>query len=97
MKFFHVSYIIYERAGSYSCHERSKPMDIKEKINEIVEKIKSTPALKADFAKDPEKTIEKLLGIDIPDGIADKIIDGVKAKLSLDKLGGIADKIKGLF
>ena len=85
------------KTGQCSCHERSKTMDIKAKINEIVEKIKSTPALKSDFAKDPEKTIEKLLGIDIPDGIADKIVDGVKAKLAVDKLGGIADKIKGLF
>ncbi len=72
-------------------------MDIKEKINEIVEKIKSTPALMDDFTKEPEKTIEKLLGVNIPDGFAEKIVDGVKAKLSLDKLGGIADKIKGLF
>lgn len=72
-------------------------MDIKNKINEIVEKIKSNPSLKDDFAKDPEKTIEKLLGVDIPDGVADKVVDGVKAKLSADQLSGIAGKLKGLF
>ena len=50
-----------------------------------------------DFTKEPEKTIEKLVGVDIPDGMTDKIVEGVKAKLAVDKLGGIAGKIKGLF
>ncbi len=72
-------------------------MDIKAKISEIVDKIKNDPSLKEDFTKDPEKTVEKLLGVDIPDGIADKVVDGVKAKLTGDALGGLAGKIKGLF
>lgn len=72
-------------------------MDIKAKINEIVDKIKSNPSLKDDFTKDPEKTIEKLIGVNLPDGVADKVIDGVKAKLTGDKLSGVADKLKGLF
>ncbi|MBP3413461.1 MAG: hypothetical protein J6K89_09410 [Oscillospiraceae bacterium] len=72
-------------------------MDIKKKITEIVDQIKSNPSLKEDFTKDPEKTIEKLLGVDIPDGIADKVIDGVKAQLTGDKLSGIVGKIKDLF
>ena len=72
-------------------------MDIKAKISEIVDKIKGNPSLKDDFSKDPEKTVEGLIGVDIPDGVADKVIDGVKAALAGDKLSGIADKIKGLF
>ena len=36
-------------------------MDIKEKIEEIVEKIKKNPDIKKDFEKDPVKAIEKLL------------------------------------
>ena len=72
-------------------------MDIKKKIEEVVEKIKSNPSLKEDFAKDPEKTIEKILGVDIPDGVADKVIAGVKTALAGDKLSGIAGKLKGLF
>lgn len=72
-------------------------MDIKEKITEIVDKIKSSPSMMENFKKDPEKTIENLLGIDIPDDFAKKIVDGVKAALSADKLAGLADKIKGLF
>ena len=72
-------------------------MDIKAKINEIVDKIKNDPSLKEDFQKDPEKTIEKVIGVDIPDGMVDKVVDGVKAKLTADKLGGVAGKLKGLF
>ena len=72
-------------------------MDIKAKINEIVDKIKNDPQLKEEFQKDPEKAIEKVIGVDIPDGMVDKVVDGVKAKLTADKLGGVAGKLKGLF
>lgn len=72
-------------------------MDIKKKISEIVEKIKSNPATMEEFKKDPEKTVEGLLGVDIPDGVADKVVDGVKAALAGDKLSGLAGKLKGLF
>ncbi|MCQ2418650.1 MAG: hypothetical protein MJ085_02585 [Clostridia bacterium] len=69
-------------------------MDIKAKITEIVEKIKGDPKLMENFKKDPEKTIEGVAGVNIPDGMADKIVDGVKAKLAGDK---ISDGLKKLF
>lgn len=72
-------------------------MDIKAKINEIVDKIKNDPDLKEDFQKDPEKAIEKVIGVDIPDGVLDQVVNGVKAKLTGDKLSGVAGKLKGLF
>lgn len=72
-------------------------MDIKAKIDEIVSKLKGNPNLMEDFKKDPEKTIEGIIGVDIPDGAADQVINGVKAALAGDKLSGVADKIKGLF
>lgn len=70
---------------------------IKEKIEEIIEKIKKDPDFKEDFMKDPEKALEKATGIDIPDGMVDKVVDGVKAKLAGDKLSGAMDSIKKLF
>lgn len=72
-------------------------MDIKAKISEIVDKIKGDPSLKAEFTKDPEKAIEKLVGVDIPDGALDSVVTGVKAKLAGDKLSGVADTLKNLF
>ena len=72
-------------------------MDIKAKVEEIVSKVKGNPDLLGDFQKDPVGTVEKIAGIDLPDGVADQVANGVKAALAGDNLGGVADKIKGLF
>ena len=69
-------------------------MDIKAKINELVDKIKSDEGLRNKFMSDPVKAIEELLGVDLPDDQIKQIADGVKAKISLDSLG---DKLGGLF
>ena len=83
-------------------------MDIKEKISEIVDKIKKDRTLLARFKNEPIKVIEELIGIDLPDDTLEKVVDGVKAKLAADgiadklddisdKLGGLGDKLGGLF
>lgn len=72
-------------------------MDIKAKIEELVEKVKSDKGFGEEFKQDPVKAVENALGVDIPDGVTDKIVDGVKAKLGADKLGDIAGKLKGIF
>ncbi len=68
--------------------------DIKEKVEELVEKIKSDPKLLANFKDKPIPTVEKLIGIDLPDDQIEKVVDMVKAKIDLDKLGGM---LGGLF
>ena len=72
---------------------------IKEKINEIVEKIKNDKDIAAKFKNDPVTTVETLIGIDLPNDQVEKIIDGIKAKIALDKidLGKAADVFGGLF
>ncbi len=72
-------------------------MDIKEKIEELVEKISKDEDLKAQFKEDPIAAVEKLLGVDLPDDAIEKIVDGVKTKISLDKISGAAGALKGLF
>ena len=72
-------------------------MDIKEKIEKIVEEIKKNPDIKEDFEKEPVKVIEKLIGVDLPDDIVEKIIDGVKAKITVDSVSDIAGALKKLF
>ena len=76
-------------------------MDIKEKIEELVEKIKTDDELRAKFKSDPIAAIESLLGVDLPNDQIEKIVDGVKAKIAVDdigdKLGDIGDKLGGLF
>ena len=72
-------------------------MDIKATIDSIVSKVKGDPKIAEKFQKDPEKTVEQVAGVDIPDGMVGKVVDGVKAKLAGDKAGGVVDKIKNLF
>lgn len=72
-------------------------MDIKEKINELVDKIKDDDNLKDQFTKEPVKTVEKLLGVDLPDDKLEAVVDGIKAKIKLDSVSDIAGKFKKLF
>ena len=69
-------------------------MDIKAKIEELVEKIKNDDDLLKNFKEEPVKTIEKLVGIDLPDDQIEKLIDGIKAKLTFDN---VSDLLGGLF
>ena len=69
-------------------------VDIKAKINELVDKIKNDKSLTDKFQKDPIATVEGLIGTALPDDQIAKIVDGVKAKISLDKIGGA---LGGLF
>ena len=72
-------------------------MDVKAKIEEIVEKLKTDAALQERFRSDPVKAVEGLVGVDLPEDTVKQIAEGVKAMLSLDKIGGVTDGIKGLF
>ena len=69
-------------------------MDIKKKIEEIVNKLKNDKNLMAKFEKNPTAVIEEYVGIDLPDDQVNQLIEGIKAKISLDKLGGA---LGGLF
>ena len=53
--------------------------------------------LQAQFKEDPVKAVESLLGVDIPDDMVEKIVDGVKAKLTADKLSEGLGALKKLF
>lgn len=72
-------------------------MDIKEKIDGIVEKVTKDKSLMDKFQKNPTKTVEDLVGVDLPDDVVQKVVEGVKGKISVDKLSGIAKSIKGMF
>lgn len=72
-------------------------MDIKEKIEGIVEKVTKDKSLMDKFQKNPTKTVEELVGVDLPDDVVEKVVEGVKGKISVDKLSGVADSIKKLF
>ena len=69
-------------------------MDIKAKIEELAEKIKNDKNLLNKFNSNPVATLEGLLGVDLPDAQVQQLIDGIKAKISIDDIG---DKLSGLF
>ena len=70
--------------------------DLKEKIEEIVEKVKNDKDFANKFKENPIKAVESVLGIDLPDEKINEIVTAVKAKVNLDG-SGLMDKIKGLF
>lgn len=72
-------------------------MDIKELIDTVVNAVKDSESVKEQFEKEPVKVIEKFLGIDLPDEIVEKIVEGVKAKITMDKVADVAGALKGLF
>lgn len=72
-------------------------MDIKAKINELVETIKNDPQMLAEFKEEPVKVIEKLLNVDLPDDLIEKVVEGVKAKITADRLAEGLSALKKLF
>lgn len=72
-------------------------MDIKSIITEAVEKITSDEKILENFKKNPIKTVEELTGIDLPDDQLEKVVDGIKAKISLDEVSDTLGGLKNLF
>ena len=72
-------------------------MDIKEKITELVQKIKEDDNLMTKFKEDPIKTIEELVGIDLPNESIEKIVESIKAKISVDDAKDSLGKLTNLF
>lgn len=69
-------------------------IDIKAKIDEVVDKVKADPNFAEKFKNEPIKAVEDVLGVDLPDDMVNKVIDGVKAKVNVS---GVMDKLGGLF
>ena len=70
---------------------------MKEKIEEIVKKIKDDKDFAKKFQSNPVKAVESVLGVDLPDDQINGIIEGVKVKIKVDNAGDLLSKAKGLF
>ena len=68
-------------------------IDVKAKVEQAVKQLQKDPALLAGFQKDPVKTLEKLLNVDLPEEQLKPIVAGVKAQLASSNIG---DKLGGL-
>jgi len=72
-------------------------MDVKEQIKKAVERITKDEKLQEQFKTEPVKALESILGVDLPDDVINQIIQGVKAKLTVDKASEAVDALKKLF
>jgi len=68
-------------------------MDVKERIEQVVKKLLNDKKLLEKFEKNPVKVIEEYVGVDLPDDLVNQVIDGIKAKITAEKVG---DAIQGL-
>lgn len=67
--------------------------DVKEMVEDIVEKIKKDPKLLSEFKDDPAKVLSTLTGLSIPEEQLQAVITAVKAKITTDD---VADKLGAL-
>ena len=70
---------------------------LKDKVDEIVDKIKNDKEIAAKFQKDPISVVEKLLDVDLPNEQLEQVVDAIKAKIDLDKIGDLLGGLGGLF
>lgn len=70
---------------------------LKEKMDDIVEKIKTDKNIASKFQRDPISTVEELLGIDLPNDQLEGLVDAIKAKLKLEKAGDALGGLGKLF
>ena len=72
-------------------------MDIKEKIEALVEKIKGDKNLLSKFKKDPTETVKGLISEEVPADLLEKIVSGVKGRLAAGKLTGAFSSLGSIF
>lgn len=71
-------------------------MDIATIVKEAVDKLLSDKTLLEAFKKDPIGTVEKKLGIDLPNDQIEAVVKGIQAKIGVDDAIGMLGKLKGL-
>ena len=70
--------------------------NLKEMIEKVVGKVKKDKDFAKKFKTDPVKAVESVIGIDLPDEQINKVIDAVKAKITVDTAGSVLKQVKGL-
>ena len=68
--------------------------NIKEKVEQIVAKLRADDKLLEKFQTNPAAVIEEYVGVNLPDDQVNALVEGIKAKLTADKL---TSALGGLF
>ena len=69
---------------------------MKEKIEQVIDKVKNDKDFMEKFKKNPVSAVEEILGVDLPEEQINSIVETVKTKISIDE-SDILNKVKGLF
>ena len=72
-------------------------MDIKEKIEKAAKNLMNDKNLMAKFERNPASVIEDLIGVDLPNDLVNEVIEGIKAKIAIDKVGDALGGLGKLF
>ena len=72
-------------------------MEIKEQIEKMAKRVLEDEDLMKQFKKDPIKAVEKVLGVDLPDDLIEKVVAGVKAQITADTAKDVMGALKKLF
>ncbi len=72
-------------------------INVKEIITETAEKLLKDENLRKQFMDDPVKALEKLLNIDLPNELLDPVVEGIKAKLTVDTVQDVLGDASKLF
>ena len=72
-------------------------LNIKEKAEQIVAKLRADDKLLEKFQANPAAVIEEYVGVDLPDDVMEKVVEGVKGKLAGDNVVDAVSKLKKLF
>lgn len=70
-------------------------MDMKEKFDQIAEKVQSDPEIMAKFKENPVGAAEEILGVDLPDEAVKGMIENLKDRMEGVDFGEILHNIKG--
>lgn len=72
-------------------------MDMKAKMNEILDKIKNDKNFAKNFYENPVKTVKDMFGIDLPEEQIDTIVKTIKSKMTAENISNVAGKLGNLF
>lgn len=62
-----------------------------------MKKLQVEKNLASQFKESPQQVVQSIIGRSIPKGVLDQVINGVKAKLSVDQADDLLDQAKSLF
>ena len=73
-----------------------KEFDVLEIVENAAKKLLKDEKLQQQFKEEPIKALEKLLDIDLPDELLEPVVEGIKAKMTAEKIEDTLSDAAGL-